>query len=61
MTTTAAAPDHPLLGKHREVLDEARAALAARSWFSRYPESPSPRVYGESAAPDGLAAYTAHL
>ncbi len=61
VTTTAAAPDHPLLGKHREVLDEARAALAARSWFSRYPESPSPRVYGESAAPDGLAAYTAHL
>ncbi len=61
VTTTAAAPAHPLLDKHREVLDEARAALAARSWFSRYPESPSPRVYGETAAADGLAAYAAHL
>ncbi len=47
--------------RHAEVLDLARAALASRSYYSRYPESPSPRVYGEQAAADGLAAYEAHL
>jgi len=60
VTTTATHP-HPLLEKHSDALEEARAALAARSWWSRYPESPSPRVYGETAAADGLAAYEAHL
>ncbi len=33
----------------------------SRSFYSRYPESPSPRVYGEGAAAEGLAAYEAHL
>ena len=61
MTTTATPTDHPLLGKHADALAEARAALAARSYYSRYPESPSPRVYGETAAADGLAAHEAHL
>ena len=59
--TTTATPAHPLLVKHENALEEARAALAARSWFSRYPESPSPRVYGETAAAEGLAAYERHL
>ena len=59
--TTTATHTHPLLEKHSDALDEARTALAARSWYSRYPESPSPRVYGETAAADGLAAYEAHL
>ena len=44
-----------------QVLDDALKALAERSYFSRYPESPSPRVYGENAAPQGLSAYEAHL
>ncbi len=52
---------HPLLEKHGEVLEEASAALAARSWYSRYPESPSPRVYGEGSAEAGRAAYEALL
>jgi len=34
--------------------------LASRGYFSRYPESPSPRVYGETAAAEGLAAFEAH-
>ncbi len=59
--TTTATHTHPLLDRHASALDELRAALAGRSWYSRYPESPSPRVYGESAAADGLAAYDAHL
>jgi phenylacetic acid degradation protein paaN len=61
VTATAPTSTHPFLDKHAGVLDEIRQALTARSWFSRYPESPSPRVYGESAAPDGLAAHEAHL
>ena len=54
-------PTHPLLDAHAGVLDEIRQALTSRSWYSRYPESPSPRVYGETAAAEGLAAYEAHL
>jgi phenylacetic acid degradation protein paaN len=59
--TTTATPAHPLLEKHGDALSEARAALAARSFYSRYPESPSPRVYGETAAVDGLSAYETRL
>ncbi|GAA2747323.1 phenylacetic acid degradation protein PaaN [Terrabacter aerolatus] len=61
MTAPATTPTHPLLDAHAGVLDEIRQALASRGWYSRYPESPSPRVYGESAAADGLAAHEAHL
>ncbi len=38
---------------HRETLDRALAAIADRGYWSNYPESPSPRVYGEGAAADG--------
>ncbi|WP_246136360.1 phenylacetic acid degradation protein PaaN [Leekyejoonella antrihumi] len=61
MTTTDLHQDHPLVGKHAQALQEAREALAARSYYSRYPESPSPRVYGEHAAAEGKAAYDARL
>jgi len=60
-TEATTSTTHPLATQHAQVLEEVRAALASRSWFSRYPESPSPRVYGETAAADGLAAYEAHL
>ncbi|HST67874.1 MAG TPA: phenylacetic acid degradation protein PaaN [Mycobacteriales bacterium] len=46
---------------HRETLTKALAAIADRGYWSAYPESPSPRVYGEDAAATGLAAYEAHL
>lgn len=61
MTAPATTPTHPLLDAHAGVLDEIRQALASRGWYSRYPESPSPRVYGETAAAEGLAAHEAHL
>ena len=61
MTNTDTAAVHPLAETHRETLEQARQALASRSWFSRYPESPSPRVYGQDAAADGQAAFEAHL
>ena len=43
--------------RHRELLDRAVRANRERTWFSAFPESPSPRVYGESAAADGQAAF----
>ena len=46
--TTATTP-HPPARRSTSALDEAATALAARSFYSRYPESPSPRVYGETA------------
>lgn len=51
----------PLFDKHREKLDAAVAACASREYFSAYDESPSPRVYGESAAAEGKAAFEAWL
>ena len=50
-----------LLARHRETLDSALEAIRTRSYFSAYPESPSPRVYGEAAAGEGKAAYEAWL
>jgi len=58
---TAGRATPKLVEAHRVTLQQGREALASRGYFSRYPESPSPRVYGETAAPDGLAAFEAHL
>jgi phenylacetic acid degradation protein paaN len=46
---------------HRELLDRAVAATAARDYWSAYPESPSKSVYGEDAAPAGEQAFRALL
>jgi len=51
----------PYLDKHREKLDAAVAACASREYYSAYDESPSPRVYGETAAGEGKAAFEAWL
>ncbi len=50
---------HPLTETHRQTLEAATTALAERSYYSRYPESPSPRVYGETAPQDGELAFEA--
>jgi phenylacetic acid degradation protein paaN len=50
-----------LLDKHRQRLDAAVAAIASREYYSAFDESPSPRVYGESAAAEGRAAFEAML
>ena len=50
-----------LFDKHRDRLAAAVAACASREYFSAFDESPSPRVYGESAAADGKAAFEAWL
>ena len=50
-----------LVERHRPTLDAAVAATAQRGYWSAYAESPSPRVYGETAAAEGLAAYEGYL
>ncbi|MGH3498666.1 MAG: phenylacetic acid degradation protein PaaN [Nocardioidaceae bacterium] len=48
-----------LYATHRDTLEQALAAIRKRDYFSAYPESPSPKVYGEGAAGDGKAAFEA--
>jgi phenylacetic acid degradation protein paaN len=52
---------HSFYEAHRETLERARQAIAERDYWSAYPESPSPRVYGETAASAGEAAFQALL
>ena len=53
------AVSHPFFERHRATLDRAVEAIAARSYWSAYPESASPKVYGEGAAEAGKAAFDA--
>jgi phenylacetic acid degradation protein paaN len=50
-----------ILLDNRETLERALAAIRDRGYWSAYPESPSPKVYGEGAAESGRQAYEAHL
>lgn len=52
---------HPLYDRHADTLSRALTAIKERGYWSAYPESPSPRVYGETAAADGKAAFEAYL
>ena len=52
---------HELFERHRDLLERAVAATRSREYFAAYDESPSPRVYGEEAAPLGKAAFEAVL
>jgi phenylacetic acid degradation protein paaN len=52
---------HPLLTQHSETLNRAVQATRERAYWSHFPESPSPRAYGETAAADGEAAFQARL
>ncbi|MEW9549476.1 phenylacetic acid degradation protein PaaN [Nonomuraea sp. NPDC050783] len=47
--------------QHRDTLEKALAAVAGRGYWSAYPESPSPRVYGEGAAERGKEAFESYL
>ncbi|WP_117209713.1 phenylacetic acid degradation protein PaaN [Allorhizocola rhizosphaerae] len=46
---------------HEELLTTALRAISERSYWSAYSESPSPKVYGETAVPEGRAAFQALL
>ncbi len=45
--------------RHQPMLQKALEAAAQRGYWSPFPESPSPRNYGETAAQDGQAAFEA--
>ena len=49
------------VSRHAGTLERALTAISERGYWSAFPESPSPRVYGEGAAEAGRAAYEAHL
>ncbi len=44
---------------HQATLDQALSSILERNFWSAYPENPSPRAYGETAAQDGQAAFEA--
>ncbi len=54
-------PASALVERHRELLDRSLRAIRERTYFSAFPESPSPRVYGEGAADAGRQAFEALL
>jgi len=50
---------HPLFERHAAMLERALAAASARGYWSAFPESASPKVYGEGTAEAGKAAFDA--
>ncbi len=50
---------HPFFERHRALLDRAVQGIGERSYWSAFPESASPKVYGEGAAEAGKAAFDA--
>ena len=52
---------HPLFARHEALLEQALKAIADRGYWSAFPESPSPKIYGEGAAEAGKAAFDALL
>jgi phenylacetic acid degradation protein paaN len=50
-----------LYERHSDTLQRALTAIRERAYWSNYPEIPSGKIYGETAAKDGQAAYEAHL
>jgi phenylacetic acid degradation protein paaN len=47
--------------RRRALLEQAVRAIHERTYFSAFPESPSPRVYGDTAADEGRQAFEALL
>ena len=48
---------HPFFERHRATVERAVEAIATRGFWTPFPESPSPKVYGEGAAEAGRAAF----
>ncbi len=47
--------------RHKDTLMKAVEMIGSRGYWSPYPEMPSPRAYGETAAAEGEAAFKARL
>ncbi len=52
---------HPAFEKHRQTLEQALDAIQTRGYWTPYPELPSPKFYGEEAAPQGKLDFESHL
>jgi phenylacetic acid degradation protein paaN len=52
---------HPLFERHQKTLNQAVAAIRARTYWSAYSEVPSGKIYGENAKGEGQAAFEARL
>ncbi|HEY4073968.1 MAG TPA: phenylacetic acid degradation protein PaaN [Herbaspirillum sp.] len=52
---------HGFFERHQALLQRAVQAIAERGYWSPFSEMPSPRVYGETAADEGKAAFEARL
>ena len=52
---------HSFFERHRATLDRAVEAIGNRGFWTPFPESPSPKIYGEGAAEAGKAKYDALL
>ncbi|VAW06405.1 Phenylacetic acid degradation protein PaaN2, ring-opening aldehyde dehydrogenase [hydrothermal vent metagenome] len=50
-----------LFERHKETLEKGINASRTREYWTAYPESPSPRIYGETASKDGEAAFKSYL
>ncbi len=50
-----------LFDRHQALIDRALQAARERTYWSAFPEMPSPKIYGESAPADGKAAFESHL
>src|SRR5206468_9498441 len=59
--TSEVSVSHPLFEKHRATLERALTAIAERGYWSPYPESASPKIYGAGKAEAGKAAFDALL
>ncbi|GAA0504364.1 phenylacetic acid degradation protein PaaN [Pigmentiphaga daeguensis] len=60
MTSAATADPASLYEKHRSLLEAARQACAARSYWSPYPDMPGKYPDADRAREAGLAAFTSH-
>ncbi len=47
--------------RHKQLLDQAVAAIQTRGYWSPFPEMPSPKAYGETANEDGKRAFEERL
>jgi phenylacetic acid degradation protein paaN len=52
---------HPFFERHRAMLDRAVEAIGSRGYWTPFPESPSPKAYGEGAAEAGRKKFDALL
>lgn len=54
-------PQPSLFERHKETLEKGIKASRTREYWTAYPESPSPRVYGEDASKEGEAVFKSYL